>query len=110
MSVYCRTPVPSVSRGMKVLLQFGVRAYVPMIAEVFLMPEFWNGTMHWFNHMKRAKNCLNRQHFNFVKKYFLINGGWFHPENVLMCTILSPQVTQAIKREALKILLEVAYS
>ena len=56
--------------------------------------------------LKHSKACLNEVHFEIVFNYFLINGHWFHPENVSACALVSPESTPEMKRKALKIILE----
>ena len=104
MSVYCRTRNPS--RALKIIVTFIIKAYVPMIMDVFFKPELWNGSIHWFNYLKRAQKCLNRTHFNFVSNYFYINGGHFHPENMLLCGYYSPMSPPDTKARALEKLLD----
>ena len=57
-------------------------------------------------YLKRSKACLNREQFSRVKEIILHNGWWFHPENVLICGLLSPLSTPQIQKKALKIILE----
>ena len=66
MSLFCRTRRPS--PALIILVTFIVQAYVPTLMEVFFNPELWNGSIHWFNYLKRAQKCLSRQHFDFIIK------------------------------------------
>ena len=68
--------------------------------EIYFQPLLINGSVHLFNYLKKSKQCLSAVHFDFVKKYFLINGGYFHPENVLVAGLLSPHSTPEIRERA----------
>ena len=95
-------------KNMKIVLinDLFFTAYAPMVFDVFLKPEWYHGSSHIFTYAKRSKACLNIEQFTKVKEYFLINGWWFHPENVLACALVSPESTPQMKKKALKIILE----
>ena len=78
-----------------------------MVFDVHISPKFWNGTIHLFNYVKRAKACLRKkEHFDVVKKCFINNGYFFHPESILMCAYLSPLSPPRTKARALKMILK----
>ena len=68
--------------------------------EIYFQPLLINGSVHLFNYLKRSKQCLNAVHFDVVKRYFLINGGYFHPENLMVAGLLSPHSTPEIRERA----------
>lgn len=57
--------------------------------------------------LKSAKECLSPEYFTFVMKYFCINSYFAHPENLLICGLLSPMSTQEIKEKCLRIILQI---
>ena len=71
-----------------------------MVFDVFLMPDFYNGSIHEWNYLRRAKNCLNRETWNYIKQFFFVNGAYFHPENVLISGLKSPLSPPATKVRA----------
>ena len=77
-----------------------------MVFDVHLSPKFWNGTIHLFNYVKRSQQCLNKKQFEVVKKCFVNNAYFFHPEAVLFCAYLSPLSPPRTKARALKIILK----
>ena len=77
-----------------------------MVMAVFFKPQFWYGSLHLYNYMRNSKNCLSIPDWCYVKEYFLINGYWFHPENVLLCGFLCPDSPPNIRREALYYILQ----
>ena len=86
-------------------------AYAKIIIDVFLRPEFYHGSMHLYDYMMNAKNCLDAydtEYFDHLKQYFIIhNGFWFHPENVLICAAVNPTTPPQIRRKATNILLKI---
>ena len=104
MSLYCRTERPSLA--LKIIVTFIVKAYMPMILDVLLKPEFYNGSIHLFNYLKRARLCLRNEYFDVVKKCWITNGYFFHPENLLLCAYLSPLSPARIKSKALNLILK----
>ena len=77
-----------------------------MVFDVHFSPKFWNGSIHIFNYAKRCKACLKKEHFEIVKKSFITNGYFLHPENILMCAYLSPLSPPRTKARALKLILK----
>ena len=104
LSWYCRTKNPI--QALIIVVTVIVKAYFPMVFDVHINPKFWNGSIHLFNYVRRAKACLNKQHFEIVKKCFINNAYFFHPENILMCAYLSPLSPAKTKLRALKIILK----
>ena len=88
-SVFCRTTQPEDIPGLIELVKFICQCYAPMVIEVYFEPQLVNGPHHIFTYLKRTQACLSPDHFNYVKKYFHINGGYFHPENVMVGGLLS---------------------
>ena len=105
-SVYCRTENPDSIPGLKFVVEFICKCYAPMVMDIYFQPQFINGSVHIFNYMKRAKACLSEPHFDFIKQYFLINGGYFHPENMQVAGLLSPHSTPNIRKRAEKMILK----
>ena len=56
---------------------------MPAVISVYLEPEAFNGAKHFFAYFKAAKNCLPIREFEHIKPYFVGNGYFAHPENVL---------------------------
>ena len=83
-----------------------ILAYAPMVFDVCVKPEWYHGTGNIFTYLKRSRACLSAVLFDIVFEYFLINGYWFHPENVSACALVSPESTLQMKKKALKIILE----
>lgn len=104
MSLYARTRNPF--QELVVCVTVIVKAYLPMVFDVHMKPKFWNGSIHIFNYAKRAKACLKKEHWEIVKKSFITNGYFFHPESILMCAYLSPLSPQRTKARALKLILK----
>ena len=86
-------------------------AYGKIIIDIFLRPEFYHGSMHLYDYMMNAKNCLDAydtEYFEHLKQYFIIhNGFWFHPENVLTCAAVNPTTPPPLRRKATTILLKI---
>ena len=83
------------------------KAYAPACFNIVLKPEFINGTFHFFNYLKNAKACLSPAHFKICLKYFLINSYFAHPENLLLCALLSPLSSANEKDRALELILQI---
>ena len=77
-----------------------------MVFKIFFWPQFYYGTEHLYNYLMDCKNCLSLAHFNYVLTYFMTNAYWWHPENVLVCTISSPSSPPNLRQEALEKLLD----
>ena len=103
-SVYARESNPWPE--LKYLVKFQAQCYSPMVIDIFFHPEFHYGSHHLYMYLKRTKTCLNREHFSPVKQYFLTNAYWFHPENILICGLVSLLSTPEIKAKALKLILQ----
>ena len=74
----------------------------------FEWPDWKSLRLNYSNHeyIENIKACLTIARFQRLKKYFLKNGYWFNPENILMCALLSPLSPPQIKKRALKYILE----
>jgi len=81
-------------------------AYVPVLFATVLNPELWNGSFHFFQYLILAKECLSAEHFEFIFKYFQINSYFAHPENLLLCALLSPMSSELDKERALELIIE----
>jgi len=53
-----------------------------------------------------AKECLSAQLFELIFKYFQINSYFAHPENLLLCALLSPMSSNLDKERALELIIE----
>ena len=60
MSLYCRTQNPTYE--LKVIVTVIVKAYILMVLDIMLPPEFWNGSIYKFNYLMRCKQCLKAEH------------------------------------------------
>ena len=92
--------------GLKEIVKFICECYAPMVLDVYFEPQLYNGSVHLFNYLKRTKACLSQELYDYTKEYFLGNGAFFHPENLLVCGLLSPYSTPRTKELALEFILK----
>ena len=98
LRLYVQTEDPS--EKLKSLVNFIVKAYAPAVFDIVQNPGLEYGAYHYFNYVKRAKECLSAEDWDFVSKYFVINDYFAHPENVLLSMLTDEAQPELRKRAA----------
>ena len=74
-----------------------MKAYGPSVFNVVMYPQAINGSYHFMNYLKMAKQCSTADHWEIIFGVFVWNSWWAHPENVMLCGMLSQFSTPKIK-------------
>ena len=82
LNLYTRKSRPT--KALRILVNFILNAYAPMVFEVYMNPHLAYASKHLMTYYKRAYQILDTREFGHVEKYFFINGYFWNPENVLL--------------------------
>ena len=89
-----------------VLILVLLKAIAPAIFDAVQNPGLEYGPYHYFKYAKNAMACLSAAHWEIVKKYFINNSYFAHPENLLFGLFICPLSSQEVKQKALDLIMQ----
>ena len=99
----CQTANPTIQ--LEILVMFICNFYAPLYFKVKTDWHCINGARNFHLSIKLARQCLDKDKFEYVLGYIAINGYYGHPDNVLLSAVFDPD--QNVRERAVILIREI---